>query len=46
MINIETLITVSITAIVMGASNTLGIWIVSTHLIKRLEKAKKEKKLE
>ncbi len=46
MIDFTTIITIALMAIITGASNAFGIWLVSKHLIKRLENEKKEVKLD
>ncbi len=41
-LNLESLLLVAVTALVTGGSNALGIWLVSRHLINRLERNGKQ----
>jgi len=42
--NIENFLIISVTAIITGASNAFGIWLVSRHIIQRIDGNKKGEK--
>lgn len=41
---LESILTIALTALITGGSNALGIWLVSKHLISRIERGNGKRK--